>query len=58
MWMRAVSYISCKLCGKKVDVHFAHGAIEVYPCKKCCSIRAIVKRTVTKFFKNKPPRGT
>ena len=61
--MRSVSYIKCKKCGRQVDVHFAHGAIEVFACKKCFNVKwryrlSFIKRVVAKFFKNRPPRGT
>jgi hypothetical protein len=48
--MRAVSYVTCRLCGKYVEVYFAHGAIQVYPCRECCSFRGIIKRLIMKIW--------
>jgi hypothetical protein len=47
--MRSVDYISCITCRKRSDVYFAHGAIQVYPCKKCCRLLGIIKRLIAKI---------
>ena len=47
--MRSVSYILCKICGKQIDVYFAHGGIETYGCNYCYKRRSWLEKKMYKL---------
>jgi hypothetical protein len=48
-YSRTVDYVRCRTCGIVAYVQFAHGAIEVNPCRKCCTVRGMIKRLIVKM---------